>query len=103
MSGVWKNVMSLLCAGVLPPSAFTVASIELVSNAALFQLRGERLARPQPAGRGDERQQRHAAARPQYFPALHVHGVHSHLITPNSTANGLLVPNASALRLMRPV
>ncbi len=36
MSGVWKNVMSLLCAGVPPPSAFIVASIEFVSNAALF-------------------------------------------------------------------
>src|SRR6185369_12929711 len=36
MSGVWKNVMSLLCAGAAPPSALSVSSIVFVSNAALF-------------------------------------------------------------------
>ncbi len=63
MSGVWKNVMSLLCAGVPPPSAFIVSSIVLVSNAALFQASAaQRLARLQPAGRRDQRQQRQPAA-----------------------------------------
>ena len=37
MSGVEKNTMSLLCAGALPPSAFSVSSIDCVSNAPLFQ------------------------------------------------------------------
>ena len=37
MSGVWKNTMSLLCAGAPPPIAFIVSSIVFASNAALFQ------------------------------------------------------------------
>src|SRR5690349_15630689 len=36
MSGVEKNVMSLLGSGALPPSAFIVSSSECVSNALLF-------------------------------------------------------------------
>jgi hypothetical protein len=37
MSGVEKNVMSLLCTALLPPSALTTSSTEWVSNADLFQ------------------------------------------------------------------
>ena len=63
-------VMSLLSPARCAPSALTASASDLVSNAALFQsgLR-QRVARLEPARRGDEREQRHAASGLQYLPA----------------------------------
>ena len=69
MSGVETNAMSLLCAGALPPSAFIVSSIVLVSNAALFQSACARVAGLSQPAAPSEREQREPAARLQHFPA----------------------------------
>ncbi len=74
MSGVWKNTMSLLCAGAPPPIAFTVSSIDLRFERRLVPgVGGQRLARLQPSRGRDERQQRDAAARLQHLSASCVH------------------------------